>query len=150
MATVDFPSLANLFPVFQQPDWEIYAPEFTTQTLQSGQELFGAGAAADCLYFIMEGKLAVLKKTGFADKTQVVALLGAGSVAGEGSMATGDYTRGATVMAVEASVVAVLSPESLRQIELDNPRLVISLVKRLLRICSLRLQKSSERLALVL
>ncbi len=123
--------------------------DFDIRKISEGEVLFSAGDQADSLFFILEGRLAVHKSTGIRDRTQVVALLDAGTIAGE-SAVSGDRLRGATVIAVEKTVVARLSRQDLTALEETAPETYIYLIKKILRISSLRLHKSSERLALVL
>ena len=117
--------------------------------LQKGEMLFRAGDSADGVFFLEKGRLAVLKETGFNERTQVVALLDPGASAGEGG-ALGGAFRTATVLAVEESVLYCLDSRSLAALGEQDPEILISILKRLLYTSNVRLQKSSERLAHIL
>jgi CRP-like cAMP-binding protein len=142
------PVLLKFFPD-QQDNLADLKVLFNFRKMSEGEKLFSAGDQADSIFFILEGRFAVHKSTGIRDKTQVVALLDAGTIAGE-SAVSGEFLRGATVLAVENSLVAQLSRQELSALEETVPGAYIYLMKKILRISSLRLQKSSERLALVL
>ena len=122
---------------------------FSEQTLGSGENLFTAGDAADRIYFILDGKVAVHHPSGFGDKTQVVAILSGGSVVGESALGTVN-TRKATVVAAEQTRLAYALARDLDGLAEEEPVLMLKLTTRLLAITSIRLRKSSERLALAL
>jgi CRP-like cAMP-binding protein len=115
----------------------------------SGTVVFEKGDAADSVYFLYSGKVAVQMKTGFGEKMQVVALLDPGAPVGEKGL-LGPRTRGATLVAVKDSELLVLSQEAFDLLVDESPALIIKLLKWLLARVSLRLEKNSERLTLVL
>lgn len=117
--------------------------------LQKGEFLFRAGDVAEGVFFLEKGRLAVMKETGFNNRTQVVALLEPGASVGEGG-ALGDSSRSATVVAIEDSLLFFLSREILTALAEKDHQVLIRILKRLLYTTSLRLQKSSERLAHIL
>lgn len=119
------------------------------RNLSQDENLFREGDEAIALNFVVKGRLAVVKDTGFNGKCQAVALLGTGSVVGESAMNPG-AVRGSTVVAVEESVVAEISAEDLDKIGASDPVLHVYLLRRILAVTSMRLAKSSERLAHVL
>lgn len=114
-----------------------------------GEYLFTAGEEATSLYFILEGCFAVQKPVGIGNRSQAVALLSAGALVGESALLAG-RRRGATIVAVEDSLALELPRDILKEMEQDNPQLYIALLKKTLGVVSQRLQKSSERLALIL
>lgn len=114
----------------------------------TGTEIFCKGDAAQCLYFLLSGRLAVQNKTGFGERTQVIALLDPGAPVGEKGLLGGN--RGATLTAVKDSELLVLTRESFDKLIGKNPVLIIKLLKWLLNRVSLRLEKNSERLIHVL
>jgi CRP-like cAMP-binding protein len=121
----------------------------TPVILEKGKELFHNGDAAESIYFLETGRLAVLQETGFNDRTQVVALLQPGASVGEGGFLD-DSFRTATIVAIEDSVLYCLKRQSLNSLGGDNPHLLLKIIKRFLYAANLRLQKSSERLAHIL
>ena len=137
------------FPLFRRPEWQAYYPGFQVIDLAAGEVLFTEGDVADGAYFVLSGRFAVQQKTGFVDKRQVVALLAAGSIIGEAAMA-GQSCRRARVVATEKSTVTLMPVQFFAHLAEQQPSLAIDLLTTLLQISSLRLQKCSERLALVL
>ncbi len=115
----------------------------------AGAELFQKGDPAECLYFLVSGRVAVQNKTGFGERTQVVALLDPGAPVGEKGL-LGGSNRGATLNAVKDSELLALSYESFERLVGDDPSLAIKLLKWLLKRVSLRLEKNTERLVHVL
>ncbi|EKD36994.1 MAG: cAMP-binding protein, partial [uncultured bacterium] len=118
-------------------------------SLQSGSSLYMLNDPADCLYLLVSGRIAVRKKTGFGDRMQVVALLGPGAPIGEGGLLVGQ-TRGATLSVVIDSRLMSLSRQAFDELSAADPALSLKLLKWLMGRVSLRLKKSSERLAHVL
>jgi CRP/FNR family transcriptional regulator, cyclic AMP receptor protein len=124
-------------------------PLATSMVLEKGKEIFHAGDPAGSIYFLETGRLAVLKETGFNDRSQVVALLEQGASVGEGG-SLDDSFRTATIVAIEDSLLYCLERRVLTALGEKNPFLLLKIVKRLLYAANLRLQKSSERLAHIL
>jgi len=98
---------------------------------------------------VVQGRLAVQKRTGFGDRTQAVALLDPGAPVGE-RVLTGAEKHGATLLAVEKTILFSLSYQSFTDMKKDVPLLAVQLLELLLKRTSLRLEKSSERLSHVL
>lgn len=142
-------SIRELFPFFASAGWQDHWSELQLVDVPAGDALFGEGQAASGLYLVVSGRFSVQRKTGFADKKQVVALLAPGSFIGESALA-GESVRGTTVVAVEKSSAALLPLSGFIRLTERNPGLAIELLQTLLRLSSLRLRKCSERLALVL
>ena len=122
---------------------------FNEQVLDSGDNLYEAGDEADRIYFILKGRLTVHHPSGFGGKTQVVAILSGGSVVGESALGAAK-TRKATVVAAEETRLAYSLVKDLDSLTEKDPALMLTLITRFLAITSLRLRKSSERLALAL
>ncbi len=116
---------------------------------KAGDLVFQKGDAADCVYFLQAGRLAVQGKTGFGERTQVIALLDPGAPVGEKGL-LGGQTRGSTIVAVKDSQFFCLSRESFEILVREEPDVAIKLLKWLLSRVSLRLLKNSERLVHVL
>lgn len=124
-------------------------PELTEVRLAAGETLFHVGEQSTLVYFLVSGRLAVRKKTGFAEKMQVVALLDPGAPVGEGAIFPG-RVHSATVVAIEDCRLVALVGTDLEDLAAENPVLAWKIIKRLLYVAHLRLQKNSERLARVL
>jgi len=149
MTSAIHPVLHHFFAVEGDEEKEILARSAEMRSVGEGESLYSAGDEAENLFVVLEGRFAVHKSIGVGNRSQVVALLDAGTVVGENVFGRGRH-RSSTVVAVSEALVAVFSRETLAAIERQRPLLLIGLLKKVLSISSIRLQKSSERLTLVL
>lgn len=121
----------------------------TEEELPSGHVLFDHGELGEMLYFIEKGRLAVHKFTGFQEKMQVIALLDSGSVVGESALLA-EHCHKTKVTAIEDSKVLALSLEKYKVLQREQPELAFRFLTYLLTIITLRLEKTSARLAHIL
>jgi CRP-like cAMP-binding protein len=121
----------------------------TKVALGQGQFLFEVDDPADAVFFLTQGRLSALKRTGFHHKMQVVAIFEPGTVVGESGLLSG-HVRGTSIRAIECSHLLCLRRQALEDLERADMKLVVLLLKQLLLISGLRLEKASERLAHVL
>lgn len=117
--------------------------------LSAGEILFEYNEPSPTLYFLAEGRLAVHKFTGFQQKMQVVALLDSGSVVCESALLVESHHK-TKVTVIEDSLLYCLSHEQYNLLQEENPGLATRFLEELLRVVSLRLEKTSERLAQIL
>ncbi len=122
---------------------------FTETMLKEGEILFDYNDATESFYFLQEGRLAVYKFTGFLNKMQVVALLDRGAVVGEGALLAGN-SRKTRVTATEDCVLFKMSRQAFVRFQKEFPEYGALFLVYLLKIVSLRLEKTSERLARIL
>lgn len=118
-------------------------------SFESGATLFSYGDNADGMYFVVSGRLAVQKDTGFGARKQVVALLEKGAPVGEAGLLS-ESTRGATVVAVDESMLLYISKSSFDKLCKERPDFGVIFFRWLLGRVSLRLKSSTERLAHIL
>jgi CRP-like cAMP-binding protein len=137
------------FSFLSDGDLVALAPDLVPVDLPAGEVLFRIGEVASSVYFLVSGRLAVRKKTGFAEKMQVVALLDPGAPVGEGAVFSGQI-HAATIVAIEDSRLLGLAGPSLEILRKRDSSLAWKIVTRLLYVSHLRLRKNSDRLALVL
>lgn len=137
------------FGYLDADDLAALQPHLAEVRLAAGETLFRIGEASTLVYVLVTGRLAVRKKTGFADKMQVVALLDPGAPLGEGAVFAGQVHE-ATVAAVEDCRLVAFPGEDLGALQDRSPALAWKIINRLLYISHLRLRKGSERLARVL
>lgn len=140
---------SRAFSFLTREECQLLEPHLKSLRLGRGETLFHDGEHAETLYFLVDGRVSVQKKTGFGERTQVVALLGPGAPVGEGGLVEG-HRRGATVSAVEDTQLYSLSRATSDELFTQQPQLMLKLTAHLLHITHLRLQKSSERLVHVL
>jgi CRP-like cAMP-binding protein len=124
------------------------APCFDLVEYPAGSIIFSEGDIGNFMGFIISGKLEVKKQTEFKGKQIILALLGKGSFVGE--LSTFDkYTRSATVIALEDSKIIILRRETLETLLQDYPQTAIKMLQGIIQILSIRLRKSTERLAAI-
>lgn len=117
--------------------------------IKKGETLFDVGQKADGMYFVVSGRLAVQKETGFGARKQVVALLDSGAPVGEAGLLE-DALRGASVVAVEDTSLVYLSKKSFDDLCKEKSELGLIFFKWLLSRVTMRLKGSTERLAHIL
>lgn len=121
----------------------------TEKRLSTGTVLFEYGEPSLTLYFLAEGRLAVHKFTGFQEKMQVVALLDGPAVVSESALLKEKVHR-TKVTAIENSLLYCLTQEKYQLLQKENSDLAARFLSYLLHVVSLRLEKTSERLAHIL
>ena len=136
-------------PFFEEREARFLLHGMSTVVLKTGTDLFLLDDPADCLFLLVTGRIAVRKRTGFGNRLQVVALLDSGAPVGEGGLLN-DQTRGATLTAVADSHLLVLSRQTFDQMSATDPAIAVKFLIWLMERVSLRLRKSSERLAQIL
>lgn len=104
---------------------------------------------ADCMAFVVNGRLSVKKLTSFPGKHVLVAILEAGSVVGELSVLERG-NRAATVEVLEPCRLLVLSADDFDRLLDEHPKLGIKVLKRILHVVSIRVKKADDRLAKLL
>lgn len=122
---------------------------FTEKKLTASECLFDFDEPALRLFFLIEGHLAVHKYTGFLEKMQVIALLDPGAVVGEAALLH-HHVRRTRVTAIVESRLFCLGKKDFATFQKQFPESSSRFLEYLLSIVSLRLEKTSERLARIL
>ncbi len=117
--------------------------------LNTGDILFDYHDDAETLFFLQQGNLAVHKFTGFLEKMQVIALLDPGAVVGEAALLDG-HTRKTQVTAIKDSIIMCLDKSDFANFKKKFPESGFRFLEYLLSTVTLRLEKTSERLARIL
>ncbi|MBM3302827.1 MAG: cyclic nucleotide-binding domain-containing protein, partial [Deltaproteobacteria bacterium] len=111
--------------------------------------LFREGDDADSVYFVIEGKLDVIKESarkGSKSEYVLISTLSQGRSIGE--MSVIDKTpRSATVRVREKAVLASLKADGFDLLLLNHPKVGIKILKGIARLLSMNLRKTSARLA---
>jgi len=115
----------------------------------AGTVLIHEGEASSYTGFLVQGRLAVKKRTEFFGKYIIVAIFEAGAIVGEGAMAE-QMDRSTIVIVLEDSRLLTLSLEKMNLLCSRNPGLATKLYRRFLLVSHLRLQKAGERLSQLL
>jgi CRP/FNR family transcriptional regulator, cyclic AMP receptor protein len=122
---------------------------FTEKKVAAGDILFDYNDPADEFYLLTKGHLAVHKFTGFLKKMQVIALLDPGAVVGEGAILE-KHVRNTRVTAIEESSLLGITKKDFFSFNKRFPENGSQILEYLLSIVSLRLEKTSARLARIL
>ncbi|UCE93221.1 MAG: cyclic nucleotide-binding domain-containing protein [Flavobacteriaceae bacterium] len=134
------------FSFLSDEDIEVLSKYLEMREWESDAVVMSEGGSDDYVGFLIEGKLAVKKKTGYWDKHIIIAILEKGTMVGEGAFID-SKPRSSTVIAMEPCRILTISVEKMDELVLDNPPLAIKLMKRLLYIVSIRLRKAGERIS---
>ncbi len=122
---------------------------FTKQKLAAGEVLFHCNEPAEKFYFLNEGHLGVHKYTGFLEKMQMIAILDPGAVVGEAALLQ-YHARNTRVTAIVESRLSCLERKDFSSFQKQFPESAFCFLEYLFSIASLRLEKTSERLARIL
>lgn len=125
--------------------WTVLAEYVRPLWISRSQVLIGQGASERKLYFLESGDLQVDIKS---DAGLVrVALLGPGSVVGEGSFFS-HLTRSATVVAYSDAKVWELDPQDFKLLSRQHPSVALALSTALGAVLATRMLDISKRLAI--
>lgn len=139
----------DFFFFLEESGRKILAGLVGQRKMEREELLYKVGEHGDDVFFLVQGRLSVLKSTGFHNKMQVVAILEPGAVFGEAAVFSG-HVHGTSVRAVEPSLLYCLSRSMIEELARQDCGLYAALLRRLLQVTSLRLEKASSRLAHVL
>jgi len=92
----------------------------TIRRLAGGEHLFHHGDAADCMYVVESGRLAVKATTSDGD-TAIVRIIGPEQVVGELALLVDGLRRTGTIVALERSVVRVISRSLFGEVRVRDP-----------------------------
>ncbi len=149
-AITDLLATFSFFDSLNEQDLSLVSRHLKLQEIEPGKILFREGDKGDCVYFVIEGQLDVLKeatgnrKGGF-DRIMITTLTKGKSI---GEMSVIDRTpRSATVRASTKSVLVGLTLEGFDFICDEHPRIGIKILKGISRLLSMNMRKTSSRLA---
>jgi len=139
----------HMFPHFSRSDISTLLSLMERVVLETGDVLVSFDQPGAKFFIVAEGRLAVQKRTGFGERTQVVALLDPGAPVGERALLR-DNIHCSTLVAVKKTELFSLSRKNFEKLKKEHFLLAMSLLEWLLDITSLRLRKNSDRLSHVL
>ena len=140
---------SSLTDILNQAKFQPLASLFYEKVVMPGESLYDFDESAQTLYYLESGRLSVQKHTGFEEKMQVIALLDSGAIISEASLLKG-YSHQTRVVAVDQCHLLCLDREKYTQLKKDSAETAALFLEYILRIVSLRLEKTSERLAHIL
>ena len=128
---VDSPPVrASLLGSLAPGSREFVLQRSTVRRLAGGEHLFHHGDAADCMYVVESGRLAVKATTSDGD-TAIVRIIGPEQVVGELALLVDGLRRTGTVVALEPSVVRVVSRSLFSDVRARDPLVDRALVEDL-------------------
>ena len=142
-------SLHSAFPFLSRQEANELCPFLEMKEWPSDSVIMQDGDVGDFMGFLVSGRLAVKRETSFSGKFILVAILEKGSMLGEIAVVE-EAHRQATVVAIEPSVIFVLTRSMMDLLLQENPQLGIKILKRIVHVLSQRLKKASDRLAKLL
>ena len=135
---------APFFAEFDRDDVALLAGYMRIYRAQTGQTLIREGNIGDYMLLVMDGKIAIYKKSP-AGSQQHMTSVAAGRTLGEMSMIDGE-PRFATCIAAETSLFGVLSRDDMVRIVIDKPSLGAKILIKLVTMLSQRLRQTSAEL----
>ena len=144
-ALIDFICNLPLFESLSRNEAEIVAAYVERQNREASAILFHQWDKAECVYFVEQGALEVLTKSG-PDEYEAVALLQRGRSIGEMSLID-NFPRAATVQVKCDATLVRLTQSRFETLLSDHLDLGIKILKSLARLMARNLRKTSSRLA---
>jgi len=138
-----------LFSGLSQEDLKKLAKYVFKIEVRKGFPVFREGEIGDAMYFVVSGEIGVYKKTtqnesgGYGKK---IAVIKAGQSFGEISLFE-SYTRTATAVAETDCVLLKLPRTELEKLEREEREIAYNILKKLAKILSVRLRKTTDMLA---
>lgn len=114
-------------------------------SLDEGDKIFEEGEVGNCICFVVDGVLDVIK-TSQTGISVVIAALAKGNTIGEMAVID-DFPRSATVKARTESLLIIFTRDEFEFILDQNPKLGIKLLKGITRSLSVHLRRTSDKLS---
>ena len=146
----DFLTIFSFFESLTEEELMVVAEHIHLVELDPDKVLFKEGDKGDCIYFVVEGELDVIKESVSGRKLGidrvVITSLSRGRSIGE--MSVIDKTpRSATVKARTKSTLVGLALDGFDYLCEEHPRIGIKILKGISRLLSMNMRKTSSRLA---
>jgi CRP/FNR family cyclic AMP-dependent transcriptional regulator len=146
-ATGDFLVAFPFFETLTSEDVLIIAEHINFLEIDEGEFVFREGDEGECVYFVIDGELEVIKESAVEGREGIViSTLSKGRSIGEMSVIE-KTPRSATVRARSATTVLTLSADGFDIILEKYPKIGIKILKGISRLLSMNLRKTSARLA---
>jgi len=141
----DFLLNTPLFDGLKTNEIENIAKHLSFIELSKDEILFREGEKGNCVCFVVEGTLDVIKQS-LTGESVIITALHRGRSIGEMSIID-DFPRSATVKARTQVKLIILTREGFDLLLKENPQVGIKILKKISRLLSLNLRKTSSRLA---
>lgn len=141
--------LREAFKFLADEEVDVLCPYLDIREWPANSIVMPEGDLGDFMGILVEGKLAVHKKSDFPGRHILMAVLEPGSLVGEMSVAERG-SRNSSVIAMEPSKLFVLTSDNFEALMSENQALGIKLLKRIIHVLSLRFRNTNDRLARLL
>lgn len=141
----DFLLNTPLFDGLKTNEIENIAKHLSSIELSKDEILVKEGEEGNCVCFVVEGTLDVIKQS-LTGESVIITALHRGRSIGEMSIID-DFPRSATVKARTQVKLVILTREGFDLLLEENPQVGIKILKKISRLLSLNLRKTSSRLA---
>jgi len=138
----------QFFNVLPEEDINAFLSFCENRQISTGETLWKEGDKDNYAAFILDGQLAIKKKTEFEGKHIIVGTYGKGSVVGELCLLTDNY-RTVTAEIIASADLLLLSSEKFEEMLNSRPALGLKLLKNFFVTTSIRLRRSYDRIASV-
>jgi len=146
----DFLSQFSFFDGLTDDELTIVAKYIKIVEIEPGNILFKEGEQGDCVYFIVDGELDVIKESVSGRKVGidkvVITKLSKGRSIGEMSIID-NIPRSATVKALTEAALVKLTSGGFDSICKEHPKIGVTILKGISRLLTMNLRKTSSRLA---
>ena len=134
-----------VFSSFSLDELSVLAKHTSFVHLQRGEYLFMEGDQGTFMGFVVSGVLEVQKSTSGGERVPLARLTKGSSI---GEMAIIDQSvRSATVIAKQATTMVTLTEKGFDLLAEKNPTLGIKVIKKIARLLSLNMRRTSSKLA---
>jgi CRP-like cAMP-binding protein len=134
-----------VFSSFSLDELSVLAKHMSFVHLQRGEYLFMEGDQGTFMGFVVSGVLEVQKSTSGGERVPLARLTKGSSI---GEMAIIDQSvRSATVVAKQATTMVTLTEKGFDLLAEKNPVLGIKVIKKIARLLSLNMRRTSSKLA---
>ncbi|PIE59728.1 MAG: Crp/Fnr family transcriptional regulator [Desulfobulbus propionicus] len=134
-----------LFDSFKMEELDTLSRHMNFMEILRGEYLFTEGEKGDYMCFVVRGLLDVLKKS-VDGNYRIIARLGKGNTIGEMSIID-KSPRSASVIARQPSVVIILTKKGFDILTARYPAVGVALLKKIMRLLSLNMRRTTSRLA---
>lgn len=141
----DFLLNTPLFDGLKTNEIKNIAKHLSSIELSKDEILVKEGEKGNCVCFVVEGTLDVIKQS-LTGESVIITALHRGRSIGEMSIID-DFPRSATVKARTQVKLVILTREGFDLLLEENPQVGIKILKKISRLLSLNLRKTSSRLA---
>lgn len=142
---LDFLINIPLFDELKAEELKIITKHMNYIKVNPDQIVFRDGDKGDCVCFVVDGTLDVMKQSASGDSV-VITTLSRGRSIGEMSVID-DFPRSATVKARTKATLLTLTRIGFEEVLEEHPTIGIKILKGISRLLSLSLRKTSSRLA---